>query len=99
MGDWVRLREGVWRRPLAVNGEKGVQADLIRLASDFVDRPHVHDGFEWVYVLEGSFTDQAGEHKAGDFVVNTTEGVHQPRTGPDGCLLFIVWTGSVTPVE
>ena len=83
---------------MAVNGEKGVQADLIRLEPDFSDRPHTHDGFEWVYVLEGSFTDDAGVHKAGDFIVNSTEGVHQPKTGSDGCVLLIVWTGSVTAV-
>ncbi|MFH1403734.1 MAG: cupin domain-containing protein [Candidatus Altiarchaeota archaeon] len=96
--DWVMLREGVWRRPLAVNSEKGIQADLIRIDSDFTDMPHVHDGFEWVYVLDGGFTDQAGEHGAGDFIVNSTEGVHQVSTGPGGCLLFIVWTGSVSQV-
>ena len=73
--------------------------DLIRLEPDFVDRPHRHDGFEWVYVLDGGFSDDKGVHRKGDFVVNSTEGVHQPRTGPEGCLLLIVWTGSVTEVN
>ena len=93
---WIALREGVDRLPLAKNDERGIQADIIRLAPNHVDLAHTHDDFEWVYILEGQFTDDVGVHKAGDFVINSTESIHQPRTGPDGCTLLIVWTGSVT---
>ena len=95
---WVLVRDGVWRKPLAVSREKGVQMDLVRLEPDFLDKPHVHNGFEWVFVLDGWFEDSRGVHRKGDFVVNTTEGVHQPKTGKEGCLLLIVWTGSVSEV-
>ena len=94
---WTSLREGITRKPLAVNKEKGVQIDLIKIKPNFTDHPHTHDGFEWVYILEGELTDDKGVHKKGDFLVNTTEGIHQPKTGKDGCTLLIVWTGSVTP--
>ncbi|MBD3388415.1 MAG: hypothetical protein GF416_05030 [Candidatus Altiarchaeales archaeon] len=96
---WVELRPGVMRRPLAVNEGWGLQADLIRIGGGVTDRPHTHDDIEWVYVLEGSFEDQAGMHVKGDFVVNSSEGVHQVTTGPGGCLLFIVWSGSVSEVD
>ena len=82
-----------------MDDERGIQVDLIRIEPDLTDKPHIHDGSEWVYVLEGSFTDQKGAHRKGDFIVNTTEGIHQVSTGKDGCLLLIVWCGSVTPVE
>lgn len=95
---WIKLRNGVWRQPLAQNEELGFQMDLIRVKADFADSPHVHDGFEWVYILEGGFMDDRGWHKKGEFIVNKTEGVHQILTGPDGCLLLIVWTGSVSGV-
>jgi anti-sigma factor ChrR (cupin superfamily) len=95
---WLPLRPGIERRPLAKDTARGIQADLIRIEPNLTDRPHTHDGFEWVYLLEGGFTDQSGTHKAGDFLINTTEGVHQLTSGPDGCTLFIVWTGSVTEV-
>jgi len=98
-GGWVLLRCGVWRKPLASDRERGLQMDLVRLEPNFLDKPHFHNGFEWVYVLEGEFTDDRGVHRKGDFVVNSTEGVHRPSTGPDGCLLLIVWTGSVRPAE
>jgi anti-sigma factor ChrR (cupin superfamily) len=96
---WKPLRPGIERRPLAKDGEKGIQADLIRIEPHFKDRPHTHDGFEWVYVLEGEFSDDRGTHQRGEFIINSTEGVHQPTTGDEGCLLLIFWTGSVTEVR
>jgi len=92
---WVPVRNGIERKALAKDPEKGLQADLMRIKPNFVDRPHTHDGFEWVYVLEGELSDDKGVHRKGDFLVNTTVGVHQPRTGPEGCTLLIVWCGSV----
>ncbi|MFC2162681.1 cupin domain-containing protein [Candidatus Altiarchaeota archaeon] len=94
---WVQLRQGIWRKPLARDEEKGVQADYIRVEPDFSDHPHFHQGLEWVYIIEGGFTDQAGRHVAGDFLINSMDGEHQVSTGPDGCLLLIFWTGSVKP--
>lgn len=96
--DWLPLRENIWRKPLAADPVKGIQMDLIRIEPNFKDRPHTHDGFEWVYILEGGFTDQKGVHRKGDFIVNTTEGIHQVSTGEEGCILLIVWTGSVSEV-
>ena len=96
---WVFVRDGIERKPLAESAEKGLQIDLMRIKPNFSDRPHFHDGFEWVYILEGSLVDEKGVHRKGDFIVNTTEGVHQPSTGPEGCMLLIVWCGSVRPAE
>lgn len=95
---WLPLRRGILRKPLAADAGKGVQMDLIRIEPNVTDRPHVHNGFEWVYILEGNFTDQNGVHKKGDFIENTMEGVHHVSTGDEGCLLIITWTGSVTEV-
>lgn len=95
---FIKVREGIERKPLALNSEKGVQADIMRIAPDFIDVPHIHDGFEWVYILEGSLTDERGTHVKGDFIINTTEGIHQPSTGAQGCTLIIFWTGSVTKI-
>ena len=96
---WVPLRDGIERKPLAVDLEKGIQADFLRIRPNLHDVPHQHLGYEWVYVIEGGFKDQAGLHKAGDFIINTTEGVHQLTTGDRGCLLLIVWSGRVRPAQ
>ncbi len=97
--EWLPLRPGITRKPLAANKDKKIQADLIRIEPNLTDQPHRHNGFEWVYLLDGSFKDQEGEHSKGDFLINSTEGIHQLTSGPDGCLLLIVWTGSVTSVK
>jgi len=96
---FFRLREGVWRKPLAESLGWGLQADLIRLDPNLVDRAHIHGDVEWVYVLEGSFSDGRGLHVKGDFVENSVEDVHQVRTGDEGALLFIVWCGKVDVVQ
>lgn len=93
------LREGIKRRQLAKDGKLGVQADIIRIEPNFVDKAHIHDGFEWVYILEGALFDENGEHSAGDFIINSTEGIHKPYTDGRGCTLLIFWTGSVTPTK
>jgi len=96
---WIPVRPGISRKPLAKEAGRGIQADMMRIEPNLTDIPHTHDGFEWVYILEGGFTDQKGGHVKGDFLINTTEGIHQLRSGKEGCLLIIVWTGSVTHVR
>jgi anti-sigma factor ChrR (cupin superfamily) len=98
MGDWENLREGIDRKELAVEEELGIRADLIRIKANFCDVEHIHHGFEWVYIIEGGFSDDRGQHKAGEFIINSTEGIHQVKTGDEGCLLLIVWTGKVSKV-
>jgi anti-sigma factor ChrR (cupin superfamily) len=99
MDAWEKLRDGIQIRRLAKSQSKGLQIDIIRLEPNLRDRPHTHNDFEWVYVLEGQFQDEKGVHKKGDFLVNTTEGVHQPIVGPQGATLLIVWSGKVKPLN
>lgn len=97
-GGWVQLRPGVERKPLSRDSGRGIQVDLLRIRPNLKDKPHMHNDFEWVYVLDGGFTDQTGPHRKGDFIVNTTDGIHQITTGAGGCELLIVWCGSVREV-
>jgi anti-sigma factor ChrR (cupin superfamily) len=96
---WTKLRPGVDRKPLSKDTTRKIQFDMLRIKPNLTDKPHIHNDFEWVYVLEGSFNDQTGFHKKGDFIINTTEGIHQITTTDEGCLLLIVWTGSVREVQ
>ncbi len=94
---WVNVREGIMRKPLAENRKWGLQADIMRIKPNFKDKAHRHDDYEWVYILEGSFTDAKGKHSKGEFLENNTEDIHQVTTGAEGCTLLIVWCGSVKP--
>ena len=80
---------------LAKDSEKGIQMDLLKLAPNFSDVGHFHESWEWVYILEGSMEDHKGKHVKGDFLLNDTETLHQPSS-KEGCLLLIVWCGSVS---
>ena len=92
--EWEELREGILIKRLAKDPERNLQADLIKLQPNFNDVPHYHNDFEWVYVLEGSFEDEKGRHVKGDFLINDKEVMHKPSS-KEGCLLLIVWCGSV----
>lgn len=94
MTEWKRLREGIRIKNLAKDPERGVQIDIIKLNPGLVDPPHWHNGFEWVYILEGSMEDDKGLYKKGDFLLNRKDQKHHVRT-EEGCTVLIVWTGSV----
>jgi anti-sigma factor ChrR (cupin superfamily) len=94
MSEWLKVRKGVWRKPLAKDPRRKLQMDVLRIEPDFVDVPHWHDDFEWVYILKGSLEDEKGLHKKGDFIVNDKDAHHRP-TSKEGCTALIVWCGSV----
>lgn len=82
------------RKSLAKDPKRKLQMDILRIEPDFVDVPHWHDDFEWVYILEGSLEDEKGLHKKGDFIINDKDARHRP-TSRDGCTAIIMWCGSV----
>lgn len=91
---FIKIREKVWRKPLARDEKRGVQMDILKIEPGLVDPPHWHDDWEWVYILEGSLEDEKGIHRKGDFVLNQKDTKHEPRS-KEGCLAIIVWSGSV----
>jgi anti-sigma factor ChrR (cupin superfamily) len=95
---WETLREGIQIKHLSKDPKSGLQMDIIKVRSNFTDSAHIHDGFEWVYVLEGSFYDKRGHHKKGDFTKNVKGERHQIST-KSGCKMIVIWSGSVTPAE
>lgn len=94
MDDFIKLRKGIWRKPLARDDARNIQMDILKIDPGLNDAPHWHDDWEWVYILEGSLEDEKGVHKAGDFLLNGKDVKHQP-TSKDGCKLLIVWCGTV----
>lgn len=94
MSEWIEVRDGVLRKLLARDDSKNLQIDVIKLEPEFKDTPHWHNDWEWVYVLEGSFEDEKGVHKKGDFLINDKVNVHTPKS-KEGCTLLCVWCGSI----
>lgn len=94
MSEWTKIREGVYRKPMAKDPKRGVQMDLLKLEAGLKDPPHWHDDWEWVYILKGSMEDSKGVHRAGEFVLNEKDTKHEPSS-KEGCTAVIVWCGSV----
>jgi putative transcriptional regulator len=52
---------------------------------------HTHRGNEYTLVLDGSFSDKAGDYHQGDFILADTQTIHQPKAANDGdCICFAV---------
>lgn len=94
---------GVERRMLdRVGAEVARATSLVRYAPGSRFDTHVHGGGEEILVLEGTFSDESGDHPAGTYLRNPPGTSHAPFSR-DGCLLFVkLWQfarGDTEPVR
>jgi anti-sigma factor ChrR (cupin superfamily) len=83
------LRPGVEIHVLHETPE-GARAAVLRYAAGAEVPPHRHDGYEYIYVLQGEQGDERGSYGAGSFVINEPGSIHRV-TSPDGCVVLILW--------
>ncbi|QUX97025.1 anti-sigma factor [Marinomonas sp. CT5] len=88
--DWVASpMSGVYRKPLArEEAERGHATSLVKYEAGSVFRPHPHPLGEEILVLDGVFSDQKGDFKAGSYFRNPPGSSHAPHS-IDGCLLLV----------
>jgi len=80
---------GVERRMLdRVGGEVARATSIVRYAPGSRFERHLHGGGEEILVLEGTFSDEHGDHPAGSYLRNPPGSSHAPFSH-DGCLLFV----------
>jgi anti-sigma factor ChrR (cupin superfamily) len=79
--------KGVEMKVLLQDEESGLFTGLFRIAPGGVVPDHIHNELEQTYVLEGSFGDQEGMAKAGDFIWRPAGNRHEAYS-PDGCLIL-----------
>lgn len=82
-------------RILAPDGDSGVATRMLRFEPGTDTTPNgvqVHDFWEEVYILEGSFTDTrlGRTFSAGDYACRPPGMAHGPWTSEEGCLTFEV---------
>ena len=87
---WQPFRNGVEIYRLYGENTSGSAAALLRYEPRASVPRHTHTGFEHIYVLAGSQTDQNGEHQAGTFVINPPHSNHGVVTQA-GCIVLIIW--------
>jgi anti-sigma factor ChrR (cupin superfamily) len=87
---WIASPQpGVDRRMLDRIGDEVARAtSLVRYAPASVFEAHVHGLGEEFFVLDGIFSDEHGDYRAGTYVRNPPGSHHSPRTEP-GCIILV----------
>ena len=80
----------VWRKRLELSGpaEAGRVTSIVRYDPGSAFASHPHPDSEEILVLEGVFSDEHGDYRAGSFLLNPEGFSHAPGSGP-GCRLFV----------
>jgi anti-sigma factor ChrR (cupin superfamily) len=94
-GGWESFRDGIEINRLWGDPRAGASVALLRYQPGARGPRHRHGGFEVIYVLSGSQSDDRGTYAAGSLVVNAEGDEHQPWSD-DGCVVLLVWE---RPVE
>lgn len=84
---WTPMCTGIDMKVLVRDEETGLFTGLFRLAPGAMVPEHVHNEIEQTYVLEGTFCDQDGEARAGDFVWRPRGNRHEAWS-PGGCVFL-----------
>lgn len=88
--DWVASpMPGVWRKPLAREDvERGHATSIVRYEPGASFSSHDHPLGEEILVLEGTFSDQTGDYKAGTYFRNPEGFRHAPFSN-EGCVILV----------
>ena len=89
--DWqASPSTSVWRKRVHRVGpaESGQVTSLVRYEPDSRFPPHDHPDGEEILVLEGTFSDQAGDWGAGSYLLNP-EGFRHAPFSREGCVIFV----------
>ncbi len=87
---WVESpMPGVKRKMLARDGlEDGQATSLVKYDAGSLFREHNHPLGEEIFVLDGTFADEAGTYPAGTYIKNPSGSRHAPSSA-EGCTLFV----------
>ena len=80
---------GVSRKYLdRIGDEVGRATSIVRYEPNAFFDAHTHEGGEEIFVLDGVFSDEGGDHPAGTYIRNPPNSKHTPHS-KDGCVLFV----------
>ena len=88
--DWVPSpAAGVSRIFLdRIGAEVARATSIVRYEPNAFFDAHTHDGGEEIFVLDGIFSDEGGDHPAGTYIRNPPNSKHTPHS-KEGCVLFV----------
>ena len=73
---------------LPLHSFEGESCALVRWAPGTIFNPHRHFGGEEIFVLEGTFSDEDGDHPKGTWLRNPHMSTHHPFS-KQGCLIYV----------
>lgn len=87
--DWQPLpTDGLAAKHLYAAPDGSELIRLVRFAPGACAPYHLHEGGEEIFVLEGSFSDDAGSYRAGTWLRQPPGSGHAP-VSQDGCVLYV----------
>lgn len=95
---WTPFREGVEIHRLYGDGITGPTAALLRFRKAAHIPPHVHEGYEHIFVLAGSQWDHKGRIEAGTLRVHPPGTSHEV-TSDAGCIVLAIYEKPVRFLE
>lgn len=96
--DWRPTRHaGIFLRVLRRDEASGDATVLIRMQPGCAYPRHRHRGAEEVFILQGGYRDERGEHRAGEYLVNEAGSAHHPVAleGAEDCVMLAFAHGGV----
>lgn len=76
----------------------GPAAAIVRYLPGAKAEPHVHPGYELIFLLEGELETDDGVYPANSILLMPPGSVHAPRS-PKGALGLVIWEKPVQPVS
>lgn len=98
---WQPTRhEGIFVNVLRRDEVTGNATVLIRMQPGCSYPSHRHNGIEEVFIIEGGYRDDLGEHRAGDYLINPADSTHSPVAleGAD-CIMLAIAHGGIQLVR
>jgi putative transcriptional regulator len=74
---WKRLSPDIHSYELC-RGQNNAKVELLRIKPGGTSGTHTHMGDEYTVILEGSFSDESGLYRQGDFLVRDSRHKHTP---------------------
>jgi putative transcriptional regulator len=93
--EWKRISTDIHRVELC-RDENGAKVELLKIQPNGSAGTHTHLGDEYTVILEGSFSDESGVYRQGDFLVRDPYDKHTPVATQDRpCICLAVTEGPV----
>ena len=88
--EWKGMSRSIKEFKLPISDAQ-YSAKLYRISAGKELPVHTHKGNEFTLVMDGSFSDSAGDYHKGDFILANTQTIHQPKAADNcDCICFAV---------